>query len=170
MKNLVVVIITFLLCSSSINSSAQVTVGKTDPDRFVFWFYVRAEIKIDREKKTPVYVIRTLGKTPKSGKTRKYEKDLWNYLLGGQQLAIGPFRDYGDVTDETMEKEIQNFHDSTANDEYYWFVLKFKISERKKKYLLERTAARVASGSLKAFKQLLWEGLGFSARRLPGFP
>jgi hypothetical protein len=165
-----ITLILFLVCSVSF---AQVTVGKVDPDRYVFWFYVRAEIKLDKNKKMPVYVIRPLGKTPKSGATRKYEKDLWRYLLGGQQLAIGPFRDYQDVkravnmydlarhTDETMEKEIQNFSDSTAANEYFWFVLKFKISKRKKKYLLERTAARVHPGSLKQFKQMLWEGLSF---------
>ena len=64
-------------------------------------------------------------------------------------------------TDETMEKDIANFKDTTAADEYFWFFLKYTISKRKKRYELARMPAAVSSGSLREFKQVLWEGLGF---------
>lgn len=174
MKKVTIYIFTIIFCFSGLKTLAQgVSVEKFDPDRFVFWFYVRAEIKLDRETKRPIYVIRTLSKTPKSGAIRKYEKDLWNYLGGGQQLSIGPFLEYQDAiraidmydlarhTNETMEEAISTFQDSTAASEYFWFFLKYKISPRKGSYLLERTAARVAYGGIKEFKQVLWEGLSF---------
>ena len=147
-------------------------VKKSDPNLYVHWFYVKAEQKIDKEKKTPVYVIRVLSKTPKSGKIMEYQKDLYRCLEGGQQLTIGPFLDYKDATkalsmydlgrytDATMDAELKNFQDTTGNSEYYYYTLKYSITQRPpKKYRLERTAAAVASGSLKNFREALWEGL-----------
>ena len=182
MKNLAVIIITSFLSISWLNSSAQVTVDKFNDNQFVFWFYVRAEIKRSTETKRPIYVVRTLSMTPKSGSILKFEKELWRYLQGGQQLAIGPFTDYNDVkraldmydlarkTDEMMEEEIKNYYDSTAASEYYWYFLKYQIAPRKKSYELERTAARVAYGGIKEFKQVLWEGLGFQQLAIGPFP
>jgi hypothetical protein len=174
MKKAFIYLFTIILSLSWITKSkAQVTVEGLDPNQFVFWFYIRAEIKTNRLTKKPSYVVRTLSKTPKSGNLMKFDKDLWRNLQGGQNLVIGPFTEYIDAvraikmydlagqTDETMEKEIANFRDSTATGEYYWFFLKFQTSKRKGSYILERMPARVFSGSVKEFKQVLWEGLGF---------
>jgi len=173
MKKTIAIIILALIFPTIKSIAQGVSVEKLDPDRFVFWFYIRAEIKLDKETKRPIYVIRTQSKTPKSGAVRKYEKDLWRNLGGGQQISIGPFLEYQDAvrainmydlareTNETMEEAIRTYRDSTAASEYYWFFLKYKISPRKGSYLLERTAARVAYGDLKQFKQVLWEGLSF---------
>jgi len=174
MKQAVIYLFTILFSLSWVGSSAQVTVDAMDPDQFVFWFYIRAEIKKNRITKKPSYVIRTMSRTPKSGTVTKFDKDLWRNLKGGQNLVVGPFIEFEDATrainmynlarhtDETMEKEIANFSDSTAANEYFWFFLKYKISQRKRSYILERTAARVAFGDLRQFKQLLWEGLSFT--------
>ena len=173
MKRTVIYLFIILFSLSWVASSAQVSVERMDPNQFVFWFYIRAEIKVNRLTKKPSYVVRTLSKTPKSGNLIKFDKDLWRNLKGGQNLVIGPFTEYGDAvraihmydlaghTVESMEKEIANFRDSTAASEYYWFFLKYQISPRKRSYVLERMPAAVSSGSIREFKEVLWEGLGF---------
>ena len=147
-------------------------VKKADPNAYVHWFYVRAEQKKDRITKEQVYVIRILSKTPKSGKMIDYEKDLYRCLQGGQQLTIGPFRDYQDAlrslslydlakyTEESMTSELESFRDSSGISEYFFYTLKYRITERTHKYVLERQPARISEpGSLLEFRQALWVGL-----------
>jgi hypothetical protein len=171
------------LCLFDISAEAQdVNVIGMDPNQYVFWITVNADIKISKETHKEVYVVRSARKKPKGGKHVAYEKFLYRSVLGGRQLPIGPFLEYDDAkraagmydlakhTSQTMEKEIQNFKDSTAGSEYYWFFLKFSINKRTKKFELERTAARVAYGSLKDFKQVLWEGTFFKQLAIGPFP
>ncbi len=73
-------------------------------------------------------------------------------------------------TSESMAKEISNFKDSTAASQYYWFFLKFEKRPRTGKFDLQRTAARVATGDLKDFKQVLWEGIFFKQLAIGPFP
>ncbi len=173
----------FFICFIVISSNAQeVGVVGMDPNQYVFWITVNADIKISKETHKEVYVVRTARKKPKGGKHIAYEKFLYHSVLGGRQLPIGPFLEYNDAqravgmynlarkTSQSMEKEIQNFKDSTAAGEYYWFFLKFSISKRTGKFELERTAARVASGNLKDFKQVLWEGTFFKQLAIGPFP
>jgi len=146
-------------------------VQKNNPDLFVHWFYINADQKIDKNKKTPVYVIRSSSNTPKSGKLSEYQKDMFRTLKGGRQLSIGPFLDFKDAqraikmydlsrkTDESMEAELLNFVDKSGINAYYFYTLKYRITERTHKYVLARTAAAVASGDLKYFRSALWEGL-----------
>lgn len=166
-------IIISLFVTKSFAQGEGISVEGSDKNQYVFWFYVKAEIKTNKVTKKPSYSVRILSKKPKSGNINKFDKDLWRNLNAGQNLVIGPFLEYADAeraikmynlgrhTDESMAKEIANFHDSTAASEYYWFFLKYTISKRKHKFIFERTAARVHSGSLKEFKETLWEGLTF---------
>ncbi len=176
--------LTFFFISFFINSvcSQEVGVIGMDPNQYVFWITVNADIKINKETHKEAYVVRTARKKPKGGKHIAYEKFLYRSVLGGRQLPIGPFLEYDDAkraagmynlarqTSETMEREIQNFKDSTAANEYYWFFLKFSINKRTGRFELERTAARVASGDLKDFKQVLWEGIFFKQLAIGPFP
>lgn len=167
-------IVTAILSLFIVTSNAQeVNVVGMDPNQYVFWITVNADIKISRETKKEAYVIRSGRKRPKGGKHRDYEKYLYQSIKGGRQLPIGPFLEYDDAkraakmynlakhTSESMTKEISNFKDSTAANEYFWFFLKFNKLPRSGKFDLQRTAARVASGNLIDFKQLLWEGIFF---------
>ena len=173
----------FLIIFSSQKVFSQIKKIRVDPNKFVYWFYIKAEIKMSKEHHRPIYVVRRLGQTLKSGKIKKYEHELWRYLNRGNQLTIGPFDFYEDAkraldmydlgrkTDLMMEKEIENYTDSIAgNDDFYWYFLKFTVSKRTRAYKLERGAARVASGDLKFFKQTLWEGLGFEQLNIGPFP
>lgn len=151
--------------------SAQFMTEKMDRNQFVFWFYVRAEIKTNRKTKKPGYVVRTYSKTPKSGNIMKFEKDLYRSLKGGQNLVIGPFLEFEDAirsitmydlathTDESMAKEIAEYPDSIGRNECYWFNLRYEISKRKHCYILKRTPARVAPGNVIQFKEFLWDAL-----------
>ncbi len=168
-------ILVFIISLLTVDNFAQegIEVQDQDNEQYVFWFYVRAEIKRDRVTKKPAYAVRILSRKPKSGTLAKFDRDLWRNLNGGQNLVIGPFLEYYDAeraiklynlarqTDKTMEKEIANFRDTTAADEYYWFFLKYRITKRKHKFEFEHTPARVASGNIPMFKQVLWEGLKF---------
>ena len=180
-NRLATLVILSVVVSSSAKAQDAYTVKK-DPDLYVFWITVNASIKISKETRKEAYVIRTARKKPKGDKHIAYEEFLYKSLKGGRQIPIGPFWEYNDAlraaemynlakhTTETMDEEIRNFHDSTAINEYYWFFLKFKFSKRKKKILLERTAARVAFGDLKEFKQVLWEGIFFKQLAVGPFP
>lgn len=160
----------------------EVSVSHYSDDQFVFWIAVRAQIKISNETKKEVYVVQTVRNKAQSGKVLKYEKNLWRNLNSGYQLLIGPFTEYNDAmraakmyqlskfNTKTMEKDINTYVDSTAASEYYWFFLKYKIMPRTKRLSLERTAARVAFGSLKDFRQVLWEGLSFQQLAIGPFP
>ena len=174
MKQVIICFFSILVCLLSLTVGAQeVNVAKMDKDQFVFWITANAQIKISTETKKEVYVIRTTRGKPYSGKVRTYEKILWKTLNHGRQIPIGPFFEFADAkravkmyelaghSSLSMEEEISNFNDSTAANEYYWFFLKFSISPRKRIIVLERTAARVAFGDLKDFRQILWEGLSF---------
>ena len=146
---------------------------KNNPDRFVFWVSVNASIKISNETKKEVYVIRTSRNKPYSGKIRKYQRFLHKSLIAGHSIPIGPFDNYEDAAraadyykltkfnSKTMEKSIGQMPDSIMNEEYYWFFLKFSYSQRKRTIYLKRTAARVASGNLRDFRSVLWEGRSF---------
>jgi len=146
---------------------------KNDPSRFVFWISVNASIKISNETKKEVYVIRTSRTKPYSGKIMKYRRFLHKSLIAGHSIPIGPFDNYDDALravgyykltsfkSETMAKSIAQMPDSIMSDEYYWFFVKFYYLPRKKTIKLERTAARVASGNLRDFRTVLWEGIFF---------
>ncbi len=175
MKSLNRCILVVIISLLSINGFSQegIDVKDQDMDQYVFWFYIRAEIKRDRVTKKPAYVVRILSKKPKSGTIAQFDRDLWRNLNGGQNLVVGPFLEYKDArraitlynlarhTDETMEKEIANHRDTAESDEYYWFFLKYRITKRKHKFEFKHTPARVAVGNIKTFKQVLWEGLKF---------
>ncbi len=132
---------------------------------YVFWFYVRSEVKVDRVTKRPAYSVRVLGTKPKSGNLKKFDKDVWRCLLGGQQIAIGPFKEYTDAIRAIEMYDLKkkdsdiNFRDSTVRDTYYWYLLEYTITKRKHKFQLKRVPARVASGDLQSFRAILKESL-----------
>lgn len=182
MKKTKIIATIFLMLFGVFIKAQNVEVVGMDPNMYVFWITVNAEIKISKETKKEAYVIRTARKKPKGGKHISYEKFLFRSVKGGRQLPIGPFLEYDDAlraakmynlakhTSETMAAEIRNFKDSTAANEYYWFFLKFEKRPRTGKFDLQRTAARVASGDLKDFKQVLWEGIFFKQLAVGPFP
>ncbi len=174
-KYLLVIFIASLLSTVSFAQENEgIETGDQNEEQYVFWFYVKADVKKDRVTRKPSYSVRILSKKPKSGTLRDFDKDLWRNLNGGQNLVIGPFLDHIDAaraikmynlarhTDESMAAEIANFSDSTAtNGEYYWFFLKYRVTKRKHRFVFEHTPARVTGGDIKTFKQVLWEGLKF---------
>lgn len=135
--------------------------------KYVFWFYIKAEIKMDRELNIPVYSVRRVGKEIKGGTVKKYNRDVWRNINGGNQLCIGPFSnledakranecyDLGRKTDAMMQKELENTVDTTDNT-YYWYTLEFEITKRTHRYLLSRIPAAVSEGDLKTFRETLW--------------
>lgn len=141
-----------------------------DDDQHVYWFYIKADIKTDKEFKKPVYVVRRQGKSIKSGTFKKYREEVWHYIKAGNQLTIGPFLELGDAkranetfnlagkTNKQMENEIENTLDTT-NNVYYWYILQFSKSDRTNRYIIERQPARVAEGSLEDFSYFLWDVL-----------
>ena len=142
-----------------------------DKDKYVFWFYIKAEIKKDRELKRPIYMVRRASKEIKSGTIRKFEKEVYKNLNNGNQLAVGPFENLVDAkrsnemyniarkTDEQMDKEIEATVD-TLGENYFWYTLQFDISDRTRKYLIRRQPARVAQyRTLKEFRFFLWSSL-----------
>jgi len=172
MKRLFVLyFIGFCFASSLLSQESNTFIQGFDPELYVHWFYIKAETKIDKELKTPVYVVRTLSQTPKSGKVTAFQKDVYRSVKGGQQLAIGPFTDFKYAvralnmydlarhTAATMNEELQNFQDTSGIDEYYYYTLEFRLTERTRKYVMKRTAAAIATGSLLEFREALWEGL-----------
>lgn len=181
MKNLIITSVIILLFFSSCFGPGQNSI-KQNRDRFVFWVSVRAEVKISRETKKEAYVIRTTRNEPYSGKINKYQKFLFKSLKAGQNIPIGPFDNFEDAqraaeyykltkyNSDTMEKDIATRVDSTATGDYYWFFIKFYYLPRKRTIVLERTAARVAYGSIKDFRTVLWEGLFFKQLAVGPFP
>jgi hypothetical protein len=183
MKRKIHYLIGLLLIFSNFGLSAQVTTEQFNAKAFVYWIYIRAEKKFDSELKRPIYVVRVLSKTPKSGTVDAFEKDLWKCRLAGQQLAVGPFLEYNDakraiaiydiakLPKEKMEKEIANFKDSTiTKDEFYWYYVKFDITQRTHKYEFERIPARVAPGAIKEFVSVFTEGVTMEMLNFGPFP
>ncbi|RLD84490.1 MAG: hypothetical protein DRJ10_01030 [Bacteroidetes bacterium] len=170
MKKLIsgILISLFLLNISGLN--AQINVTEFDKHQHVFWFYIKAEIKKDKELKRPVYKVRRASKDIKSGTIGKYEKEVWRNVTNGTQLTIGPFLelvdaerankmyDIGRKNNEQMEKEIAATVDTTDNS-YYWYILQFTMSNRTRKYLIKRQSASVAEGTLEDFRYFMWSVL-----------
>jgi hypothetical protein len=157
MKNVIYTIIALLLSTSGFKISAQVQTDKFDPSEYVYWFYLKAEKKLDKQMNRNVYIVRTLSKIPKYGAFSVYEKDTWRCLQGGQQLVIGPFRNYevakqaiaiydlAKLSSEVREKEVKKLKDSSKiEDSYYCYYLKFDIAQRTHKYDLKRIPARTS--------------------------
>ncbi|MFN8255149.1 MAG: hypothetical protein U0W24_05635 [Bacteroidales bacterium] len=171
MKRLIIITLFISFGWADLSAQDQTFVQKFDPELYVHWFYIKAETKIDKVLKTPVYVVRTLSQTPKSGKLSLFQKDVYRCLKGGQQIAVGPFTEYKDAqralamydlaryTQATWEAEIQSFQDTSGIDEYNYFTIEYRLTERTHKYVLKRTAAAVATGTLREFREALWEGL-----------
>lgn len=163
-------ILSMLILLSSVVIKSQISAFNFDNDQHVFWFFIKADIKTDKELKKPVYVVRRLGKDIKSGTFKKYKKEVWRYIHAGNQLTIGPFLELNDAkranetynltgkTNEQIEKDIENMSDTT-NNVYYWYVLQFSKSDRTNRYIIKRQPARVAEGSLKNFRYFMWSSL-----------
>jgi hypothetical protein len=174
MKKVTFYLICLLMIFSGLRIKAQISTQRFDPKQFVYWFYIKAESKIDKEHKRPVYVVRTLSKTPKSGTISVYEKDVWRNLQSGQQIVIGPFVDYetarraieaydlAKLTKDRMEQGVKAFKEKeqTAED-FYWYFLKFSITQRTHSIVFDRTAAAVANGGLSDFLTVFLEGVTF---------
>ncbi|OQY01747.1 MAG: hypothetical protein B6I20_07525 [Bacteroidetes bacterium 4572_117] len=170
MKKIIYSTLIAIFVFNSYSVKAQIDVEEFDNDQYVFWFYIKAEIKTDRELKRPVYKVRRIGKDVKSGTMRKYKKEVWRNTNSGQQLPIGPFLELGDAeranrmydlarkTSEQMEKEIASTIDTTDNT-YFWYPIQFTLSNRTRKILIKRQPARVAEGSLIDFRSFMWEVL-----------
>ncbi|MCF6240029.1 MAG: hypothetical protein L3J74_01640 [Bacteroidales bacterium] len=175
-KVLLSMLILFITKTVSINAQGN-TVDLDASKKYVFWFYIKAEIKMDRELHMPIYTVRRVGKEIKGGTLKKYNRDVWRNINGGNQLCIGPFSrledakranqcyNLGRKTDATMQKEIENTVDTTDNT-YYWYTLEFEITKRTHRYLLSRIPAAVSEGSLKAFKETLWSLLRMEQKKL----
>ncbi|MEN8120384.1 MAG: hypothetical protein ABFS35_08555 [Bacteroidota bacterium] len=158
--------------AAAIVTKSQISSFNFDDDQHVYWFYIKAEIKNDKELKKPVYIIRRFGKDVKSGTFKKYKEEVWRYIKAGNQLTIGPFIELIDAkranetynlarkTNEEMEKDIENTIDTT-NNTYYWYALQFSKSDRTDRFIPKRQPARVTEGSLKDFKYFLWSSLVF---------
>ncbi len=171
--NLLLISVILSIAAQKVYAQDGIEVEGQNDKVYVFWFYIRAEVKTDRVTKKPSYVVRIMSKKPKSGNLEKFDKDLWRNLNSGQNLVIGPFLEYADAqraikmydlarhTDASMARAIANYNDTTDAGEYYWFFLKYRVTKRRHKFAFERTPARVASGNIPTFKQVLWEGLKF---------
>ncbi len=167
MKKLISSILIMLFIHSGIGLSAQINVTKFDKNLYVFWFFIKAEIKKDKELRRPVYKVRRASKDIKSGKIKKYENEVWKNVNNGNQLAIGPFLELEDAvranemynigrkTNEQMEQEIAATVDTTDNT-YFWYILQFSKSNRTNKYLIKRQSAAVAEGTLEDFRYFMW--------------
>lgn len=170
MKKLISKILISLFLLNITGLKAQIIVEHFDKDQHVFWFYVKAEIKKDRELKRPVYIVRRFGKDVKSGTISKFGKEVWRNLNNGNQLTIGPFLELVDAeranksydlarkTDEQMKKEIAGTVDTT-NNEYFWYLLQFTITKRTHRYQIKRQPAAVIPGTLIQFREMLWDVL-----------
>ena len=178
MKTKALAIITIILIFCAIHASGQggVATGKFDPSEYVYWFYLKVEKKIDKEMNRYVYQVRTLSKTPKYGAFASYEKDVWRCLNGGQQLVIGPFRDYNvakqsiaiydlaKLSSSIRVKEIQRVKDSSQiEDSYFCYYLKYDFAPRTHRIILKRVAARIEVEpiTLSDFMDQFTEGITF---------
>jgi len=149
-------------------AKSQITSERIKDDRFVFWFYVKADIKTDKKLKVPIYAIRRINKDVKSGTVKKFKKEVWRNLERGQQIAIGPFLELVDAeranemydlarkTDEQMDQDIEATIDTSGNEVYFWYLIQFEVSKRTKKFLIKRQPAATFPGSLKDFRFILW--------------
>lgn len=61
--------------------------------------------------------------------------------------------------DKTNKIEKQYELKATKAIRYYWFFIRIRIDERKKKYFIVGNASRVASGTIDEFRQRLWWGI-----------
>lgn len=170
MRKIVSSLVILILIVQFTNCRAQGR-SKFDKDAYVFWFFIKAELKKDRVLKRPIYMVRRASKEIKSGTIRKYEKEVYKNINNGNQLAVGPFEQLEDATranemynlarktDEQMEKIIDETSD-TLGENFFWYTLQFKVSDRTRKYLIVRQPARIAQyRTLKEFRFFLWSSL-----------
>ncbi len=170
------VFVTLLLATENFAQRIEI-----DKERYVFWFYVRAEIKQDKITRVPRYTVRILSKKPKSGTLQQFDKDLWRNLNGGQNLVIGPFLDYHaavraikvyDLARPQKKGRVAPMYKDTisGNPTYYYFALKFKISKRKHRFEFQHMPARIDGGDLTRFQTFLRESLTQTIMAIGPFP
>jgi len=153
-----------------------------DIETFVYWFRIKAEIKPHPITSRPIYLIRLIDDAPRHGTVPDYEYDLWKQVKLGNCLLIGPFLDFYDAKNamemyrlqnqlgDKKEVDMQKFKETQFKNEYFWYFLTFKMSERKGSYLLQRIPAAVATGEIKDFMLVLSEGLGWQKLAIGPFP
>ena len=171
MKKIISIAFISLFILNNTKAQDDIKVSKFDKSQYVYWFYIKAEIKKDRVLKVPVYKVRRASKDIKAGKIKKFQNDVWRNIKGGNQLVVGPFIELVDAerankmynlgrkTDTLMAKEIQASRDTVTYNEYYAYLLTFKFSDRTHKYLIKRQAAGVFETSLPEFQSQLWDFL-----------
>ncbi len=168
MKKIICSLLITFFVQNVTSLKSQITVKGLDDDRFVFWFYIKADIKRDKELKVPVYAVRRLSKDVKSGTVKKFKKEVWRNLNRGQQIAVGPFLELEDAdranstydlarkTNDQMAKDIASTIDTTDNT-YFWYLMQFTVSQRTRKFLIKRQPAAIFPGSLVDFRNVLWD-------------
>ena len=95
--NIVSYILFVLILTISISIKSQASATDLADNQLVYWFFIKADIKTDKEIKTPVYKVKRLGKDVNSGSFEKYKKEVWRYIKAGNQLTIGPFLQINDA-------------------------------------------------------------------------
>ena len=172
MKRIIsIALISFFILNNYMVKAQDITVSQFDKNEYVYWFYIKAEIKKDKVLKVPVYKVRRSSKDIKAGKIKKFQNDVWRNIKGGNQLVIGPFQQLVDAeranamynigrkTDTLMAQEIKATQDTVTYNDYYAYLLTFKFSDRTHKYLIKRQAAGVFETTLPDFKSQLWDFL-----------
>jgi hypothetical protein len=119
-----------------------------------YWYYVKPIIN----EKSNTNKIRVLSKTPKSGSTSVYEKDVWRNMQGGQQIVIGPFNTKNDAQNSILYYEIAALQSDSlihsSNKELYWY--KFEYSRTKKLHRFDlRSDYKLSKGNSSEFIQEL---------------
>jgi hypothetical protein len=130
------------------------TVPCIEPSATYYWYYVKPIFN----EKSNTNKIRVLSKTPKSGSTSVYEKDVWRNMQGGQQIVIGPFNTINDAQNSILYYEIAALQSDSlihsSNKELYWY--KFTYNRTKKPYRFDlRSDYKLSKGNSSEFIQEL---------------
>jgi hypothetical protein len=143
-------------------------------DRPIYWFPVRAKIGVDTNTQKERFYLSNKRKKIKSGTILDFEKELFRRAIRRKELLIGPFSekkdaiyaiplyDLSNFNEKTMELEILSHQGLSENFDYYWFFLDLK-PQRSHPPLIRRNPVRLASGNLRDFRIVLWEGVFFKA-------
>lgn len=153
--------ITLLVALFSLSSFAQIQQAPdyTDDNRRVYWFDVTIKDVRDNTTGLTTPNVYRMGTRVQYGSAMKYDQYLWNGLSNGSKIAIGPFNTQEQAKKANRVYKIDKARQDTLvtndNGTYYWYLVTIKKSKRLKSYQFERIPARVTSGSLIDFLNLM---------------
>lgn len=158
MRKLVLFIFITLFTIQMFSQQTEVMTRYKDKTRRVYWFDLALRTKQDPETGLMQYYTYPASKV-KYATAEDYDKYLWSGISNGSYIAVGPFDTYeqADVSMKLYDPKKAPTDSLLMNNDqnFFYYIINLKKTQRLKSYDFERLPAAVATGNSKDFVKLI---------------